>query len=352
MGWAIGCSGTPTPAPPPSTVPTEASTLPPPTAIPSTETAPAPSVTPNSLGMVIVAQLDPTRQVLVIYGTTPGATVIMGGTPLPLPPSPTPTFTPSRTPTPLPTLTPSLTPTRGPRPPTQTPIVYSRGALVGKILFKSTRNGGSLTRPSWFIMNQDGSGLQQLESRAAEAFAISLESDAYGIENAEPNGTRRVFGERHCAIGGAGCSLYILDSVLDADLINSGRDISHGIWFTQRGVLAKDPAWSPVGNYIVFVSNHEVPEGCRKSANLFKGTPTQNPTIRRLTDFCARGDVGHPSFNGDGSKVVFWADDSGLRQIMTIDVGADDDFDQRFAWQTLKKLSDGQTEDWDPVWIK
>lgn len=350
--WIVGCSGTP--VPPPTVVPTAftVSETPAATNVPATEPQPVPSATTNALGIVIVAQLDPTRQVLVIYGTTPGATVMMGGTPLPLPPSPTPTVTPSVTPTTPPTLTPSITPTRGPRPPTQTPISYSRGVLVGKIMFKSTRNGGSLFRPTWFMMNQDGTGVQQLDHDAAEAFAITLESDAYGIENAEPNGSRRVFGERRCAIGGSGCNLYILDSVLDAELINSDRDISHGIWFTQRGVLAKDPAWSPAGNYIVFVSNHEVPEGCRKSANLFKGTPNQNPTIRRLTDFCARGDVGHPSFNGDGSKVVFWADDSGLRQLFTIEVGGSDDFDQRFAWPTLKQLSDGQSQDWDPIWVK
>lgn len=321
------------------------------TVAPATEVVP-PQATPNSQGIIIVAQLDPTTQVLTIYGTTPGATVVMGGTPLPLPPSPTPTVTPSATPTDAPTLTPSIVPTHRPAPPTGTPISYSRAGLAGKIMFKTLRGGGSNFRPNWFLMNPDGSGVQQLDHDAAEAFAISLESDAEGIENAEPNGTRRVFGERHCFIGGAGCALYILDSVLDAALINSDNDISLGTWFTQRGVLAKDPAWSPVGNYIVFVSNHEVPEGCRKSANLFKGTPRQNPTIRRLTNFCARGDVGHPSFNADGSKVVFWADDSGLRQIFTIDVGATDDFDQRFAWPTLKQLSDGQSQDFDPVWVK
>lgn len=352
----LGCSTT-TPTPPPLTAPSVPTTENSPVATSAASTEPAPTAalpqaTPNSQGIIIVAQLDPTTQILTIYGTTPGATVMMGGTPLPLPPSPTPTLTPSRTPTEAPTLTPSITPTRRPAPPTTTPIVYSRGALVGKIMFKTTRGGASTFRPNWYMMNQDGSDIKELDHDAAEAFAISLESDAYGIENAEPNGTRRVFGERRCFIGGAGCALYILDSILNADLINSDNDISLGVWFSQRGVLAKDPAWSPVGNYIVFVSNHETPEGCRKSANLFKGTPTQNPTIRRLTEFCARGDVGHPSFNGDGSKVVFWAEDSGLRQLFTIDVGATDDFDQRFAWQTLKQISDGQSQDFDPVWVK
>lgn len=219
-------------------------------------------------------------------------------------------------------------------------------------MYKTTRGGGSTFRYNWFIMNQDGTGNHQLDFDAAEAFAISLESDSTGIENMEPGGARRVFGERRCFIGGSGCNLYILDSVLNADLINSDRDISQGIWFAQNGVLAKDPAWSPADNYIVFVSNHEAPEGCRKSANLFKGTPKQNPTIRRLTNYCAHGDVGHPSFNGDGSKVVYWADENGLRQLSTIEVGSTDDFDQRFAWQTVTRLSDGQSDDWDPIWVK
>lgn len=348
--FVIGCTATPTAAPTVEIVPTN----PPPPLAATNTTAPqvalAPTATPNSQGAVIIAQLDATRQVLVIYGVTPGVTVVMGGTPLPLPPPPTPTFTPLPTQTKAPTLTPSVTSTRGPRPPTQTPIAYSRGALVGKILFKSSRNGGSLFRPNWFMMNADGTNIQQLDNAAAEAFAISLESQAYGIENVEPGGARRVFGERRCP-GVGTCLLYILDTALDAGLINSSEDISKGQWFGSRNAVAKDPVWSPTGQYIAFASNHDPGDTCvRKSMNIFKGTPNQNPEVRRLTDFCAGGNVAHPSFNGDGSKLVFYADADGLRQVFIVDVGADDSID--YAQVQEQKISDGQANDWDPVWVK
>lgn len=350
----IGCGTPPTVTPPTITAPTQ--TAPPPLLLATaTDSAPtqvalAPTATPNSQGAVIIAELDPTRQVLVIYGVTPAVTVVLGGTPLPLPPSPTPTFTPLPTLTEAPTLTPSVTPTRGPRPPTKTPIAYSRGALVGKILFKSSRNGGSAFRPNWFMMNADGTGVQQLDNAAAEAFAISLESQAYGIENVEPGGARRVFGERRCP-GVGTCLLYILDTALDAGLINSSDDISKGQWFGSRNAVAKDPVWSPTGQYIAFASNHDPGDTCvRKSMNIFKATPNQNPTVRRLTEFCAGGNVAHPSFNGDGSKLVFYADTDGLRQLYVVDVGANDSID--FAQVQEQKISDGTQNDWDPIWVK
>jgi WD40 repeat protein len=217
-------------------------------------------------------------------------------------------------------------------------------------MFKTTRNGGSPYRPNWFMMNPDGSGIEPLDRQAAEALAISLESQAYGIENLEPGGGRRVFGERRCP-GFGTCWLYILDTTLDAALINSSDDISKGNWFGSDNAVAKDPAWSPRGQYIAFASNHDPGEGCvRKSMNIFKGTPIQKPVVRRLTHFCSGGDVGHPSFSPDGSSLVFFADADGTSQIFTVQVGADDSFDFHVAREV--KISDGQAEDWDPLWVK
>lgn len=340
------CSPAPTPSPtlaPPTPIP--------PTAIPTQQPAELPSATPNALGLVFIAQYDATRQVLTIYGTTPGATIVMGGTPLPLPPTATPTFTP--TPTGTSTLTPTSTnvPTRAPRPPTETPVVYTAQALRGKIIFKTTRDGGSFNNFQYYMMNPDGSGQQRLEFQPADDLAAALNNQAAGVENVEPGGARRVFGDRHC-YGSGTCSIYILDTQLNASIINSDEDISVGNWFPAPGAVAvsKDPAWSPSGNYIAFVSNHDPGSECRKSLNVFKGTPSQNPTIRRLTSFCAGGNVDKPSFRPDGEQLVFWADDGGLRQLFVLDVGSDDTFDYRFS--NPHKISDGLSNDWDPTWVK
>src|SRR5207249_2662100 len=135
-----------------------------------------------------------------------------------------------------------------------------------------------------------------------------------------PDGKSVVLGsgrfQRSCYA--ATCSLYILDTALDARLIASGEAVSKGLWFPDNGFIAKDPVWSPAGNWIAFVSNHEADAGCIDSPNIFVGQPTQNPTIRRLTtgsDFCAGGNTGHPSFSPNGSNLAFWNQGTGLKQI-------------------------------------
>jgi Tol biopolymer transport system component len=72
--------------------------------------------------------------------------------------------------------------------------------------------------------------------------------------------------------------------------------------------------------------------------------------VRRLTHFCSGGNVTHPSFNGDGSLLVFSADKDGLKQLFIVQVGADDSIDH--AQVQEQKISDGQANDWDPVWVK
>lgn len=356
LSLIAGCSTAPTPAltDAPTAAATNISVVPsatpePPTLAP-TNAPHTPTV--NSQGIVIIAQLDPTRNVLTIYGTTPGATVVMGGTPLPLPPTPTFTFTPPPSDTPSPTrlVTRAPLPTRGPRSPTPPPISYTSAALRGKILFKSLRDGGAPNFPTWWIMNPDGSGRTKLEPQAALAFAIQLESPSTGVENVEPGGAHRVFGERRC-YGVGTCNLYILDTTLDAGLINSTEDISTGQWFGSPGFVAKDPAWSPTGQYIAFVSNHDPGAECvRKSLNLFKGTPGTKPVVRRLTHFCSGGNVSHPSFSPDGSQLTFYADEGGNRQIFVVDVGGSDDVDYRQVQE--HKITDGESSDWDSTWIK
>ncbi|MGB8644904.1 MAG: hypothetical protein WCF84_06685 [Anaerolineae bacterium] len=350
--FAAGCTTTPTP-PQPATTPTNTTAtnaIPTNTPAPSSTALPSSSSTPNALGMVFVAQYDPTSQVLTIYGTTPGATIIYNGTPLVPPPTPTPTNTP------LPTDTPTITNTPppvvvAPRPPPPPAAPQaSQGALRGKIMFKSSRDGGFYPNSfSFYVMNPDGSGVQKLEQKSAQALYISLQ----GREGFSPDSQRVVLGERACYGSYSTCSLYILDTVLDARLINSNDDISHGEWISNKGFQAKDPVWSPGGNYIAFVSNHESGVGCIRSMNLFKGTPGQNPTIRRLTDqgdFCAGADAGHPSFSPNGAQVAFWGGGSGLKQIYVVDVGPDDGFDFRMTNPHI--ISNHQSDDWDPLWVK
>jgi hypothetical protein len=345
MFLLVNCTASPTLQPSPQ--PTSPASVTP-SAVPTTPPTEAPTSTPNVLGLNIIAQFDPTRQILTIYGVTPGATVVMGGSPLPPPPTATATDTPAPTDTATATNTPSPRvfvprPTRVPTAP------ITAASLQGKIIFKTARDGGAYPNAfAYYEMNPDGSDAQPLDFNATNALYRSLQSR----EGFSPDGSRVVLGERRC-YGFGTCTLYILDAVLDAALINSNDDIGHGIWYYNKGFQAKEPVWSPSGNYIAFVSNHEADKGCIKTANIFKASPTQKPTVRRLTsghDFCAGSATGHPSFSPDGSQLTFWGEGSGLNQIYVLDVGADDSFDFRVTNPHI--ISDHRSDDWDPLWVK
>ncbi len=348
LALLVNCTASPT-LPPPSqtTVATKAAEV-----LPTETTLPQSSATPNQLGLNIVAQYDPTAQVLTIYGVTPAATVVLGGTPLLPPPTPTQTSVPLPTNTlpPRPTPKPQVVapkPTAVPQQPAQ-PV--NAAALAGKILFKSTRDGGSYPLAfSYYVMDPDGSNVKKLDFAAADAFYKSIVSR----EGFAPDGSKVVLGERRCYSGFGTCGLYILDTVTQANIINSPDDISAGAWFSQKGMQAKDPVWSPASNYIAFVSNHESGQGCLKTVNVFKGTPGTHPKITRLTDkgdFRSGADAGHPSFSGDGARLTFWGGGSGLKQIYVLDVGADETFDYRYS--NVRIISNHQADDWDPLWVK
>lgn len=306
-----------------------------------------PTATPNIFGLNIVAQYDATAQVLTIFGVTPGATIVMGGTPLLPPPTPTATDTPAPTETATATNTP-VPRVFVPRPTIPPTVAITAASLRGKIVFKSARDGGFYPSSfNYYSMNPDGTGVQPLDFKTMNPLYTSLQS----LEGLSPDGARVVLGERHCYYGT--CGLYILDTTLDAKLINSDNDIGHGSWVAYKGFQSKDPVWSPAGNYIAFVSNHESGPGCTKSANIFKGTPNQKPVIRRMTsgnDFCASGATGHPSFSPDGSRLAFWNEGSGMNQIYVLDIGPDDSYDFRFSNPHI--ISDHQADDWDPLWVK
>lgn len=282
------------------------------------------------LGPYFVAIWDPTHQVLTIYATTPGAVIALGGTPI---------AAGGQAPA-------AVQPTPRPPTPTPSPTAVTLAALQGQIVFKSDRDGLPF---NYYVMKPDGSDIRRLDKTGTETLIRPLQAR----EGLSPDGSHIVLSERRCGyqIELYTCALYILDTVLNAEEIYSGREPSQGIWFVQNNVKAKAPVWSPRGDYIVFISNHETPPGCRKTPNVFKGTPKQNPVIRRLTQFCAGADSDHPSFNPDGSQVVFWSEfPTGNREIFVLDVGADDTFDYRST--TPRLLTPDKFNDWDPLWIK
>jgi len=234
--------------------------------------------------------------------------------------------------------------------PTPTPTAFplDPAALRGKIIFKSTRDGGSYPNEYlYYAMNPDGTGIERLDTTQTRALLTVIQ----GLEGFSPDRTKVAMGDRACGSYYENtCQLYILDASDNANMIFSDNEPSEGLWFGQPNVRAKEPVWSPRGTFIAFASNHEVPAGCRKTSNIFVGTPKQNAVIRRLTAYCAGADTGRPSFNPDGSELVYWTQFPGPnRDLYIVDVGEDTSFDWR---STTPKRITFEGDNWDPLWVK
>ncbi len=232
--------------------------------------------------------------------------------------------------------------------PTPTAAPLDATKLRGKIIFKSTRENGEYAGEFlYYIMNPDGTDIQRVNTDEAKKLLGVIQ----GLEGFSPDRSKVVVGDRACgSYIENDCRLYILTPEQHAQMIFSDEEPSQGEWFGQKNVKAKEPAWSPRGDYIAFASNHEAPDGCRKTENIFKATPGQNPVIRRLTSYCAGADSGRPSFSPDGSQIVYWSQFPGPdRDLYIIDVGADDTVDWRSV--TPKQIT-FEGDNWDPIWIK
>ena len=232
--------------------------------------------------------------------------------------------------------------------PELTPVPLDPASLRGKIIFKSTRDDGVYPDDySYYSMNPDGSEVTRLDTDQTQEFLNVVQ----GLEGFSPDRSQVVLGET-CDLGDdvTECDLYILPVAEFGEDIVSGDTPTQGKWFFQENKAAKDPVWSPRGDYLAFVANHESPAGCALTMNLFKSSPKQKPVIRRLTSYCAENDTGHPSFSPDGSQIVYWSQFPGPNpDIYVIDVGADDSFDWRM---TQPKRITFESDNWDPIWVK
>ena len=104
---------------------------------------------------------------------------------------------------------------------------------------------------------------------------------------------------------------------------------------TSTGKPEYDPAWSPVDNRIVYVSE-ETGNGDIYMLNL------DGSAVERLTENLEDFDK-HPTWSPDGTRVAFWSDMgfSNNRQIWVVDL----------ATGKVTSLSDNPFNDWDPVWV-
>lgn len=227
----------------------------------------------------------------------------------------TPTATPpwvwTATSTPLPTATSyfidvdKLTPT-----PTLTPTPQGVPAfLSGKIMFYSDRTGSNRL---WLI-DPDGTNL------------ALWQGDSWVYERAKEEDTIAPDGSRHLAVQREQVTVPQI-FVLSPD----GRRQQ----ITYFKVVSYDPAWSPVGDSVLFVS--------AESGNdeIYRIQADGNG-LQQLTRNDWEWDK-HPSWSPDGQQIVFFSNRTGKNQIFVMNADG----------SNVRRISDDVSNDAYPVWIK
>jgi len=220
--------------------------------------------------------------------------------------TPTHTATPTRTPTASPTATPGRTATLAPKP---RPVVAAV-PTHNRIAFKSDVSGSERI----LIMNADGSRRQYLPDRAVYDAAIAAIPRS-------PDNLREAL-VRFLTPENTEIFIRWLD--------NRGPETPLG----SNPALDYDPAWSPDGVHVAFVSRRQ------GSDDIFViEVPGRNDRqVTNMPDSVEK----HPAWSPDGSQIVFWSDrEVGKKQIWVINADG----------TNPHRLSNGQSNDWDPVWL-
>jgi Tol biopolymer transport system component len=199
--------------------------------------------------------------------------------------------------------------------PTPRPVqVLPREWYVGKILFKSDRDGAEAI----YAVNPDGSGLQPItDPNVGYYYAEALQRDI-----TSPDGRYRLYVRQ---VGGD-FQIWQQDSVTGA------------IAYVTGGTPGADydPAWAPDTRWVAYVSQVDGNDEIHLFDRL-TGTDT------RLTHNSWEWDK-HPSFSPDGSQIVFWSNrEGGWKHIWLMSASGANQHNIS-GWGTYN--------DWDPVWIK
>lgn len=216
-----------------------------------------------------------------------------------------------------PTPTPTMTPTPAPAvPPTATATPPPLDWFKGWIAFKSNREGGV------YVMRPDGSEVRPV----AATGAYELYDAFYEKEQWSPDGTTRIYAEK---AGRAGEGV---------DLFKFRHDLPEN-WERRLRVTDApgddyDPVWSPNNQLIAYVSN--------TSGNDEIWTVRTDDTDHKQLTWNDWEWDKHPSWSPDGTQIVFYSNRSGMRQIWMMNADGSDQH----------QLSNGQYEEWDPIWIK
>jgi hypothetical protein len=223
-------------------------------------------------------------------------------------PTPTPTATPTATPIP------SQTPLPATVAPTPTPAYVPLARLKGKVIFTSDRSGyDQLT-----VMDADGTNAFSIwqQDKARDEYEKLLSIDQHS-----PDGRGLLFVQK--------------ERYANWPQIFIQNPESKPFRLTDWAGLQYDPAWSPKGHWIAFVSN--VPGN---DEIYIIGDDAQWP--KRLTFGDWEWDK-HPSWSPDASQIVWWSNrETGHAQIWVMSADG----------SNQHNISNNKYNEKDPLWIK
>lgn len=222
--------------------------------------------------------------------------------------------------------------------PTATPPPIPQ-QLVGKIAFLSNRSGGPepLRKPLVYVINPDGSNLSVLTDDTF--YQLAEQRDKLSAEQ-----RFRTFVKDFPRYFGNAGQHEMVPAIFYFDYEYS---VEGQITFFGAGD-AWDPAWSPTGEQIVFVSNDSQDDEIwvvnRDGSELKRLTETNEAFNGREIgkDSFVPEINGHPSWSPDGSQIVFWSTRGGHRQIWVMNADGSNAY----------SLNATGFDDWNPVWIK
>jgi hypothetical protein len=275
-------------------------------ALPSS--SPTPSPTPS-----------PTATRTARPSSTPGGDA---GAPVAASPTGSRTATPGPASNAQPSTTPRIPPTATRRV-TATPApclsAQERPELWGRIIFWSDRESiPGINVTGFYVMNADGSQPELLDERAkCAALLYSYYQKRLGVQSD----------------GGFVLTVDRAAYGMDINMRDAGNNLVRRI--NAFYAMSYDPAWSPDGSRIAFVSEVD------GNDEIYVIEPNSTRPLR-LTANTWEWDK-HPTWSPDGQQIAFWSNRVTARK--QIWVMQEDGTDAR-------NLSENTFNDWDPIWVR
>lgn len=189
-------------------------------------------------------------------------------------------------------------------------MISSGGAYTGWIAFRSDRDEGGL-----YVINPESKTVERISNE-------QIYQDALLRDSISPDSSSAVY-PAAVSTPALGNDLFVRrvsNGWTEKIIGNSGEDI--------------EPAWSPDGYSIAYVNQL----GGVEDIHILNLTSNQDTQIVHTDGAPNR----HPSWSPTGEWLVYWTQETAKRQLwlMNTKTGA------------YQRLSNGQSNDWDPVWIK